>query len=229
MKTIFIQISLIILINIPLSAQQDDLIFVKAGTKLLDYFPIPERYLYSEFIPGIIIKKSGASSERLVNYNFVAGEMEFIQNRDTLSFANKREIESIIVATDTFFYDKGYIEQLTSGKIKIGLKQYIELVEIQKKDPYGTASQGGASTSYGSLPSNGNYYSLTANKDMVFKKTMAYYFLTEEKGSVPINRKSTLNILPGKKDEIKKYLKANRVKYDSKEDILKLAEFIGKL
>ena len=167
MKKILFITCCVFVLNISLPAQKNELITVKAGTKLIDYFTVAERYLYSEFTTGRILLKNGNYSDRKLNYNQLAGEMEFIQGRDTLSIANKKDIKLILVAQDTFYYDKGYVEQLRGGKIKVGLKQYVELKEKQNMDSYGTSSSGSATTSFGSMPVDGNFYKLTANKDLM--------------------------------------------------------------
>jgi hypothetical protein len=227
-KTIFFLFSVLV-INISISAQKDDLIVVKAGTRLLDYFTISERYLYSDFIPGRVIFKNGIHSDRNLNYNFVAGEMEFIQRSDTLSIANRKDVKMILVAQDTFYYDNGYIEIIKSGSPGAGRKQFIELKEIQKKDTYGIASSGGASSAYSSLPANGNFYKLTADKDIVFQKTIRYYITTKENTILLFNKNNVLELYPGSKKIIKSFLKTNKIKFDSEKDVLKLTEFLQTL
>jgi hypothetical protein len=215
--------------NFCLSAQKHDPIIVKAGTKLTDYIPARERYLYSEFIPGKILFKNGMYSERKFNYNYLAGEIEFIQKSDTLSIVNKKDILIIILSQDTFYYDKGYIQQIKSGYPKVGLKQFIELKGIQNKDSYGNAGSAGSTTSYSSLPANGSFHKLIANKDMIFKWTTQYYICTRESNFLFFNRKNILKLYPESKDIIKSYLKTNKVNFDSKEDLLRLADFLGAL
>jgi len=229
MKKIFTPAFILLIINICLSAQKNDLIVVKAGTKLLDYFPLSERYMFSDFTMGRIMLRNGGSSDRNLNYNFVAGEMEFIQKSDTLSIANKKEIKMILIAQDTFYYDKGYIELIRNSEPKVGLKQSVEFKEIVNKDSYGNASSGGATTTYSSMPANGSYYKFTANKDMVFKKSLQYYLLTSGNGFILCNKNNLLELYPANKAEIKSFLKANKVKFDSRDDILKLAEYLGSL
>ena len=226
MKKILLIICSLVVLNIYLSAQKNELITVKAGTKILDYFPVSKRYLYSEFTPGRIMFKNETYSDRKLNYNHLAGEIEFIQAGDTLSIADKKGIKLIVVAQDTFYYDKGYIEQLRSGSLKVGLKQYFELKEIQNKDSYGTSSSGAATNDYGSLPIDGNFYKLIANKDMIIKRTILYYMATPESGFVLCNKRNIMNLFPQNKDKIKSYLKANKVKFDSRDDILRLADHL---
>lgn len=229
MKKILILISCFYVLINSVSAQKHETITVRAGTKILDYFPVSERYLYPEFITGRVYLKSGIHSERQLNYNYLRGEIEFIQARDTLSIINKKDIIYLAVAQDTFYFDKGYIKLLRSGVVMVGLKELIELKEIQNKDSYGTSSSGSATNSYGSLPADGNFYKLTANKDMVFQRKLEYYFAIPESGFVPFNRKNLLQMFPRNETRIKSYLKTNKVKFDSEDDILRLTDFLRTL
>jgi hypothetical protein len=212
-----------------LSGQKEETITVKAGTKLLDYFTVQERYLYPEFTTGTILLRSGITSVKQLNYNLLAGEMEFTDRWDTLSIANKRDIRMITLEEDTFFYDKGYIEQIRGDFPVVGLKQFYELLEVQKKDSYGVASSGGASTSYSTMPADGRFHDLIANKDMVFRKTLQYYISTPGSGFHSYSRKNVMKLFPGNKDQIRSYLKDNKVRFDSRDDLLRLAEYLGTL
>jgi hypothetical protein len=71
-------------------AQEDNSIIVRAGTKLIDYFPVKERYRYPDFKDGQLMFKDGKSSPGRFNYNILLGEMEFLQSRDTLAIINKK-------------------------------------------------------------------------------------------------------------------------------------------
>jgi len=228
MKKILI-LFIIILYTHFLQAQDKHSVIVKAGTSLLDYFTVSERYLYPEFQIGKVLFKSNNYSERKLNYNYLAGEIEFIQDSDTLSIANKDYIKSIIVDQDTFFYDKGYILQIKSGPPNVGLKEELEFIEIQKKDPYGIASSGSATNTYSSLPSDGKYYELKANHDMKFERTKWYYISKQKSDFVLYNKKNVYKLFPKYKEKIKSFLKTNKIKFDSEEDLLDLAEYLGEL
>lgn len=219
---------LIIIIN-PLSGQKLETVTVKAGTKILDYFPVSIRYLYSDFVMGRVWFRSGVYTDRMLNYNFLAGEIEFIQGRDTISIANKKEINQVIIAQDTFYYDQGYIEQLTTGKIKAGRKQLYELKIVQNKDSYGSSSAGASTTSYGSLPADGNFYKLTANKDMIFQGSIRYYLSAQEGNFLLFSRKSLYQLFPEKKNQISTFLKQNKINYNSQEDLIKVTDFLNHL
>jgi hypothetical protein len=229
MKKILFFICSIVFLCVSLSAQKYEPVIVKAGTKILDYFPFQERYRYPAFIAGQVIVKNGNTTSTRLNYNLLMDEFEFIQSRDTLTFTKKKEIKCIVVAVDTFYYDNGYLEEIHGGPVKVGLRQRIKLKEVLKKDSYGTSSSGSATNSYGSLPTDGNFYKLTVNEDMVFQKVEEYYLSAASGDFVQFKKKYILQLFPDKSEAIKSYIKANKVDFDSREELLKLADFLNKM
>ena len=212
-----------------LNAQNNDVITVRAGSRIIDNFPFGVRYLYQEFTAGRVVFNNGIYSERLLNYNFLPGEVEFIQSKDTLSILNKKDIKYVSIAQDTFFYDRGYIRLLTGGIVMSGEKQYFNLTEVKSTDSYGTSTSGGASTSYNSLPADGNFYKLNANKDMVLRKTTEFYLGDPSGGFILFRKKNVLQRFPEKADEIKRFIKSNKTNFNSREDFFKMAEFLGNI
>jgi hypothetical protein len=229
MKKVVVLISSILFLNICLSAQKNKIVTVRAGTKVLDYYPVQERYRYNEFKPGQIILKNGSINNMSLNYNFLLGEIEFIQLLDTLSIAKKKDIQRIVVAQDTFFFDKGYIEIISGGQVKMGLKQYVRLKDILKKGALGTTSRGSSVDSYNSLHTYGNFYELVPDEDIELQMTQEYYLATPSSGFVQFRKKSVLLLFPSKTTEIQKYLKSNKVNFDSREDLIRFTEYLNGL
>jgi hypothetical protein len=230
MKHVLLFTFQVLFIHISLSAQRFEPVVVKAGMKVVDCFPFNERYRYPEFSTGRIQVQSGVYAEAKLNYNFLSGEMEYIKNRDTLAIANKKDISFVVVANDTFYYDKGYyLEQIYQGPFKVVLKQYIKLKETQKQDSYGTTSAGSATTSYGSLPASGNFYKLTANTDLVLQRTLEYYLSDQPGEFVQYTKKNVMKLFPQFKDKINAYLKSNKVNFDNRTDLIRLADYLKTL
>ncbi len=227
MKKIVILICTLLTLITSLSAQKDDLITVRSGSRILDYFPLQERYRYPQFAPGKVYFRNNTFSAFKMNYSYLVGEMHFIQSKDTLVVVNKKDIKYITIEQDTFFYDKVYMELISQkGPVMVSLNEYIKLKEVQKKDPYGTASSGSSTQSYGSLPTDGKFYKLTANEDMVFQRVRDYYVSTAASGFEPYNKKGVFKLFPQNEDEIKSYLKSNDIDFKSREDLIKLAGYI---
>jgi len=226
--TIFI-ICLALFINIGLSAQNKKSITVKAGTRIIDYFPVSERYRYPDFTDGKVIFKNGKIIPGKLNYNFLSGEMQFIQLADTLSLSNTKDLKSIVIAQDTFYCHNGYLEIIHSGKLNVYLKQAIVIKDIQKEGAYGTINRSAASESYGYVLTSGNTVNLIVREDMVLQNTAEYFYSTPENDFIRFSKKNIINVLPGKGDDIRNYLKSNKVDFESREDLLRLADFVSNL
>jgi hypothetical protein len=229
MKKTVLSICSFLLLTTCLSAQKSEPVTVKAGTRVEDYFPFQERYRYPEFIDGKVFFRNGAYAATKLNYNFLIGEMEYIQLKDTLSLDNTADIMLIAIAKDTFYYDKGYLEQICNGQVKVALKQYIKLKEVQKKDSYGSSGSNSATDSYSTIQTAGQTYKLVINQDRVFQKMSEFYLATPSSGFVPFSKKKVMQLFPRKKDAIQDYLKSNKVDFDSREELIRFAEYLVNL
>ena len=227
-RTIFIICS-ILFINSCLSAQNDKPVTVKAGERVIDCFPVNERYRYPNFTEGKCIFKNGKIISNRFNYNFLTGEMEFIQLTDTLSISDKKDIKSIVIAQDTFYYHNDYLEMILSGPLRVYLKQHVVIKDILKKGAFGTTNRNSAIESYSYVVSGNVSYDLIPDEDLVLQKTSKYYYSTSVNDFIQFNRKNIIQILPGKEDVIKNYLKSNKIDFESGDDLLRLAGFLSNL
>jgi len=229
MKRILCIICPVLLLNYPLTGQEYKDITVKAGTKVIDYFPVSVRYRYPDFADGRLQFKNGITRPGLFNYNFLLGEMEFLQSHDTLSIADKKNISFITVALDTFFYNNGYIELISEGPVRVGLMHNIRLKTVERKGAYGTTDRNSSINTYNSMSFSGNFYKLMPNEDWVFQHTLQYYFSAPGRAFIQFTRKNVMEAFPQEKDAIKEYLKSNRIDFNSRDDLFRFAGYLGKL
>ena len=226
-KSFLIIFGLYILSGLYLSGQENQLITVKAGTKVADYFPVEIRYRYPDFKPGKLVYINGKFSSANFNYNLLLGEIEYIQSSDTMRLMNK-DVSLIEIGQDTFFYDNGYIELIYGGRIKVGLHQYIKLKDILRKGAMGSTNRSVAIDTYNSVPLDNNLYGIIPNEDWVFRKTEEYFFSVQSGEFLPFNRRNVLKIFPEQKKIIEEYLKSEKISFDSRDDLLQLAAFLGR-
>jgi hypothetical protein len=231
MKKIYVIISIIILASYCLSAQNYKPITVKAGSRVIEYFPYKDRYMYTDFKEGNVLFKSGRVITNKFNYNFLINEMQFIQSGDTLSISNsnKKDIRFITIEQDTFYIRDHYLKQIHSGNMRVFENQDIILKDILKKGAMGTVNRSSASESFNSISLTGNIYELRPEEDWVFQKTPEFYYSLDYGDFEMFTRKNVLQLFPGKDDDVKNFLKANKVNFESREDILKLTDFLSGL
>ena len=229
MKRIILLFCSILFITNCLSAQKSKPVTVKAGERISDYFPISEGYRYPDFTEGTCIFKNGRIFPGMFNYNFLTGEIEFIQSSEIRIISGKKDISSVTIAQDTFYYHNGYLEMIRSSQPRIYLKQRIVLKEILKRGAMGTVNRNSASEPVDHIILGGVSYNLKLDADMVFQKISEYFFSTPGNDFIQFNRKNIIRIFPEKEMVIKNYLKSEKIDFQSREDVLKLAEYVSSL
>ena len=218
----------ILIFCMTLSAQDYKVVRVKAGTKVQEYYPVDKRYRYSEFVQGQVVLKNGKSNNLKLNYNFIFGEIEFIQAADTLYISKKKDVR-FVVAQDTFFYDNGYIEVISGGQLRVGLKQYVRIKDILKEGALGTTNRNASIDTYSSVTSSNVSYELIPNSDIEVQMTLEYYLSKSSQDFILFNKKNAIQLFPQSADEIKAYIKSNKVDFDSRDDLLRFADYLRSL
>jgi len=227
-KTISI-ITAALLVFSSLQAQYYKRITVEAGTKVADKFPPAVRYFYPQFIDGQVFMINGVVSTARLNYNLLLGEIEFVQDNDTLVISRKKDVNIVTIAQDTFIYKTTYLMLIHSGTVKVCLRDKIVLKDIVKKGAMGSANRTSSVDSYSSLPVGGKLYELVPSDDMEFQRSPEFYILTSSGELIEFRKKNVMELFPSKEDEIQKYLKSNKVNFELREDIVRFADFLAGL
>ncbi|MBK7713039.1 MAG: hypothetical protein IPJ37_20445 [Bacteroidales bacterium] len=115
---------------------------------------------------------------------------------------------------------------IAGGTIKVGLKRYVKVKDILKKGAYGTTNRGASIDTYNSMWANGSSFDLTPAEDTEFEKMEEYYLTNPAGGFIPFRKKNVMQLFPEKTDEIKAYLKADKVDFESRNDLLRFAEYL---
>ena len=210
-----------------LSAQKYESITVKAGTKVKDCFPYQERYLYPQFITGKVFLKNGLSNSAMLNYDLLLGDIAFLKGLDTLVINRKNDLDMVTVEQDTFIYRNGYYKIIHGGRLKVCTKDKIKLIEIVKQGAMGTPNRSSAGESYSTISMDGNFVNLVSTDDMVLRRDVEFYILTSDNELVLFRKKNVIELYLNKKDEIEKYLKSNKVNFESHKDILRFADWLA--
>lgn len=95
-------------------AQQEKSYPVKAGEIPGEVLPKEAIYVLPAFATGTAFLKDGTSSMLRFNYNFLLDEMHFINEKgDTLAIADPLLINSVVIDSMVFYYDKGYLREIS--------------------------------------------------------------------------------------------------------------------
>lgn len=207
------------------------MITVKAGENIMDIVPAAEVFYYPQFTEGQVFLKDGTKSTARLNYNRLVDEVHFINARgDTLALADEKNIAFIRVATDSFYYNEGYLRLLASGGgIKLALKEVWIVAETKQLGAFNTTNPSVSVLSFKTMNESGRLYDLTVNADVVLKKTEQFYLGDRFNRFVPATKKSLLELFSKNRDQLEQYLKENKTNFNNREDLESLVQFLSHL
>ena len=206
---------------------QDSLrIFISADQQVAEVLTPKKIYKYSEFKPGRIIFRDGTFATDKFNYNYLNGEIEFIQ-RDTLAISKEQmlNIRFVTLDNDTFFYNKGYFQQMMQTPVgRLLKKQMLVVSKREKIGAYNQPSQTSAIESYGSFTDNYGVFTpnLKIHENITMILRTDYYFADRFNTFLLANKRNLQKLFPNKKRQIDEYLQLHPVNFKNAEDLKKL-------
>lgn len=216
-----------------LSAQDSTYVTIKTGTSVGDVLAPAEIYYYPQFTKGEVFFRGGTKATAKMNYTRLFDQMLFIDLKgDTLALAEEKTIKFIAINQDTFYYDEGYIRIIGDNDyVKLAEKQVWVVADIRKTGTHNSSTSTAGITSartfrHGNDVARNN---LTLNEDIVLRKETQYYIGDEYNHFVRAGKKRLLQLFPKEQRSIENYLKENKVDFDKKDDLEKLAQFLGQL
>lgn len=217
-----------------LSAQDSTLVTIKAGNRVRDILRPADIYSYPEFTNGKVFFRDGSKAVGKMNYSRLVDQMLFIDHKgDTLALANEVTIKFIAVDRDTFFFDEGYIRLITDyGDVKLAEKQIWVVADTRKIGTHNRSTTTVAVTSLSSYTdetARAKSYDLIINEDMVIRRETHYYFGDEYNRFARAGKKRLLLLFPKEELSLENYLKENKVNFDKRDDLEKLAQFLTQL
>jgi hypothetical protein len=178
MKLFFLLSAFLFFLNSIVGAQKRKTYTINPGVKATEVIPADELFLYPNFTAGTVYFKTGAYSSGLLNYNFLVAEIQFIDPKDdTLSLADEGTIGYIVITSDTFYYDNGYLKFIRHcGEFKLAQKQFFVLANVEKIGAMGTKTSSSSIGIYTRLPGNYKNNGLIAQEVLTLVRNDLYYF-----------------------------------------------------
>jgi len=207
-------------------AQDSKSFVVKPGMSVSEVLLPQEIFRYPTFKEGIVMMKNGRPAKGNMNFNYLAREMQFLNRGDTLALSQEDQINYIAIGTDTFFYNKGYLEKLaTTPDFTLVKRTYFK--DLHKKmGGYGQASATAAITSYSSIAINNKSYDLKVAEELELVKSTDYLLLDKEGNLIPADKKNLLK-LTSHKDKVNEYIKDRQVRFTNEKDLVTLVNLMA--
>ena len=215
-----------------LSAQDSNLVVIKTGYRVSDVLKAKDIYFYPQFTSGKVFFRDGSKGAAKLNYSRLFDQILYIDPKgDTLALADEKIIKFIVVNTDTFYFDEGYVRVVGGDKeAKLAEKEIWVVADIQKMGTHNKAKPSVAIYSFDTY-TNGidaaKSKDLILNEDILLRKETHYYLGNENNHFVRATKKHLMMLFPRDQPKLENYLKENKVDFDNKEDLEKLVQFLA--
>ena len=205
---------------------------IKAGQVISEVLTPEKIYKYPEFLRGKIIFRDEKSTEALLNYNYLNGEIEFINpGNDTLAIAKHQmlNIRRIMLNKDTFYYHNGYLQQVL--QTSFGTLAQRQMLVVLKREKIGAYGQPTSATSVESMAYFKDYYgsittTLTVQENITMEYKNEFFFGDNYNFFVPANKKNLIRLYPSRKAILNNYLRENNVDFRNSSHLQKLFLFL---
>lgn len=214
-----------------ISAQSLETVTVKAGTDFSKQISQYGVYRFPSFTTGNYYLYNGANSPLKMNYNFLEGQMQYIDIKgDTMYITNSAQMNFIKINGVTFYCRKGYMEVIADyDTLKLALKRDIN-ISYEKNGALGTIP--GYSSAIEDkqylVTSNGPAgIQIQADINAVIQKKSTWYFLYKEQ-ALKATKDNLQKIFSYKEDKVKDYTKGNKIDFNNEANLKDVIEFLIK-
>jgi hypothetical protein len=188
-------------------------------------------YRFPGFTQGTVILKNGIISSGRLNYNVSLDEMQFInQKGDTLAIAQTDSINLISLNGSFFYYDRGYLQSISTGNdIILAFRQVLK-TEHQRKESYSINMPQPDETGGGYSFFTGNGQKYNPGDYQLQLTAKEYFFFSDGKGGfTKAGKKYILGRYEKHQTTIKEFLKTNHTNFNKLADILQLLQFCNQV
>jgi hypothetical protein len=185
-------------------------------------------YLFPEFTKGVVLMKTGVTTEALLNYNALTEEMIFENSGVRLAVAQMEKIDTIIISGRKFFPVNGkFFELLLHSKYDLYAEHKCNIKDPGKPSGYGGSSQTSATSTYSSYFSGGRVYDMKLPESV---ETNPFTICWIKKDGVLmkfISIRQLSKFFEEKSSKFKTYVKERKVTYDDQESLIGLIRFLS--
>ncbi|MCB0687095.1 MAG: hypothetical protein KDC53_11235 [Saprospiraceae bacterium] len=193
-----------------------------------------KHYLFPEFSEAQIIRKDGNDSKGELNYNLITEEIIINIGNGMVAYAPIDPVEKIIIENVELIPIQGVIYQLlVDGKVR--------LLVHRKQTMERTGQQTGLGRTAGTYTNDANTYSsepdyipTLKDKQILYYmilpgnfglKNVNTYFIWQNGALKPLRRLKQLEAFVSDKNALKMFLKKEKIKVDSEEDLIKAIHY----
>lgn len=186
-------------------------------------------YIFDEFKNGKAVYKNGAVVYAKLNYDPLNQRMLFLSPSDNalLEIVNPSDISYINIEGRMFEQIKGnlFYERINYNNFIFYIQWRCKAVSEGKPSGYGMTSTTSAITSVSVINKEGRTIPLNVSEKFNYKPDNFYYIKINNKQKRFSSPDSLAKLFKVHKEEIKKYIKENKLDFDNPEDIKSAVEY----
>ncbi len=192
------------------------------------------KYKYRMFIVGKVHYRDGDSAVYPFNLNYLTETMDVIGDDGKIAvLANPETIRYIAIRSDTFYYEKGYLELIKQTRIaRLAIRKTFKwnAAPLPISRSWSSAAYGG--TGALGMPTGRNsgfspqYFGLNSRSNYL-KPDTAFYISDTRSPFVRATKKNVARVFSEKNRMIGKYLSSRNVNMRKRKDLEELVEYIS--
>ncbi|MCK9414648.1 MAG: hypothetical protein M0Q53_20270 [Prolixibacteraceae bacterium] len=184
-------------------------------------------YIFSEFIKGTVLMKSGTKNFTMLNYNALTEEMVFDKNGNKLAMAQLEEIDTVYIDDRKFIPLQGkFVEILYQNKYDLYACHKCSVIDPGKPAAYGGTSQTSSTTTFSSFISNGQAYQLKLPDGFTTKTFNEYFLKKDGKLTMFVSLRQLSKLFGEKSEQFKNYVKENKVDFEDPDAMAELVKYM---
>lgn len=212
----------------------------KDNLKENDFYSLKSQYFYDSFVKGEIHTKDGRIAEAELNYNILVDELHYIEDDVLKTFSENdiQRIAKIVIGNKQFIInDNTVYEVLYSDKIVLLKKRTAEQGDVnQNSGAYGTTTNTSSNTKITALShaighemEKGAIVNIKDELNDIEIKLRESFKILYNNQIYNANKKTFYTLYPDKENKIKAFIKENKIKFKTPEEIVTVIDFCNTL
>ena len=189
------------------------------------------QYLFPDFTKSRVKMKVGKDLNLNLNYNTITEGLVFLQNGQFYDVVNQETVDTAYIQNRKFtpMGGKKMFEVVVDGPIPFFIENKGIVMAPGKPSAYGGTSELAASDYISGLNISSGYFNLKLPNDYVVKPSPVNWVRIKGNMSDFLNERQFLKLFPEKADQIKQFIRKSGIKFEKREDIIKLGKYCNEL
>jgi len=188
------------------------------------------QFLFNDFSDGIIRMKNGSIQKTVLNYNLVSEKVVYQKDGNLFDLIGLDLIDTVLINESVFIPVEGvFYEVLYVAPVSLFLQWKGSIIPPGKPAGYGGTSQVSNTKMLSSVELNSGYYNIKLPNDYTVNVEKRYWLRSEGSMTSFINERQFLKLYPTHEEELKNFIKKNKIKFEKETDVVKIIAYINGL